>query len=97
MEVSRLCRIERDPTMGYGFSLHGEKGFTGQYVSEVERGGAAEKAGLRCGDRLVEVNNNNVEVMLVYGWGSFVGYSGYSVLIGSVVLVLWCEIPVRLF
>ncbi|NWT94262.1 NHRF1 protein, partial [Urocynchramus pylzowi] len=45
--AARLCRLERGPD-GYGFHLHGEKGKPGQ-------------SGLRAGDRLLEVDGENVE------------------------------------
>ncbi|XP_065654101.1 Na(+)/H(+) exchange regulatory cofactor NHE-RF2 [Hydra vulgaris] len=56
----RLCRLEKGPS-GYGFNLHGEKGVIGQYISAVDAGSPAEKSGLSVGDRVVEVNGNNVE------------------------------------
>ncbi|XP_030067210.1 Na(+)/H(+) exchange regulatory cofactor NHE-RF2 [Microcaecilia unicolor] len=56
----RLCHLLRDES-GYGFHLHGEKGKSGQYIRKVEPGSRAEAAGLRAGDRLVEVNGVNVE------------------------------------
>uniref|UniRef100_A0A8C6YY16 Na(+)/H(+) exchange regulatory cofactor NHE-RF1 n=1 Tax=Nothoprocta perdicaria TaxID=30464 RepID=A0A8C6YY16_NOTPE len=56
----RLCCLERSPT-GYGFHLHGEKGKAGQYIRLVEAGSPAERAGLRAGDRLLEVDGDNVE------------------------------------
>uniref|UniRef100_H3B474 Na(+)/H(+) exchange regulatory cofactor NHE-RF1 n=1 Tax=Latimeria chalumnae TaxID=7897 RepID=H3B474_LATCH len=56
----RVCALEKGPK-GYGFHLHGEKGKTGQFIRLVEEGSAAENSGLRAGDRLVEVNEENVE------------------------------------
>lgn len=56
----RLCVIKKGES-GYGFHLHGEKGKTGQYIRKVERASPAEASGLRAGDRLVEVNGENVE------------------------------------
>ncbi|XP_042293288.1 Na(+)/H(+) exchange regulatory cofactor NHE-RF2 isoform X3 [Sceloporus undulatus] len=56
----RLCRIRRG-AQGYGFHLHGEKGKSGQFIRKVEPGSPAEEAGLRAGDRLVQVNGRNVE------------------------------------
>ena len=46
---------------GYGFNLHGERGVVGQYISAVDNGGPAQKAGLCVGDRVIEVNGINVE------------------------------------
>ncbi|KAL2297721.1 hypothetical protein Nmel_016283, partial [Mimus melanotis] len=57
---ARLCRLERGPD-GYGFHLHGEKGKPGQFIRLVEAGSPAERSGLRAGDRLLEVNGENVE------------------------------------
>lgn len=58
--LPRLCCLEKGPN-GYGFHLHGEKSKLGQYIRLVEPGSPAEKAGLLAGDRLVEVNGENVE------------------------------------
>uniref|UniRef100_A0A9L0RER6 Na(+)/H(+) exchange regulatory cofactor NHE-RF n=1 Tax=Equus caballus TaxID=9796 RepID=A0A9L0RER6_HORSE len=58
--LPRLCCLEKGPN-GYGFHLHGEKGKMGQFIRLVESGSPAEKAGLLAGDRLVEVNGENVE------------------------------------
>jgi len=54
---------------GYGFAVHtgdggggaAAPGSTGQFVGDVERRSPAERAGLRPGDRVVEVNGVNVE------------------------------------
>uniref|UniRef100_A0A8C6JV98 Uncharacterized protein n=1 Tax=Melopsittacus undulatus TaxID=13146 RepID=A0A8C6JV98_MELUD len=56
----RLCRMLKGES-GYGFHLHGEKGKSGQFIRKVEPGSPAEAAGLRAGDRVVEVNGLNVE------------------------------------
>nr|XP_028576942.1 Na(+)/H(+) exchange regulatory cofactor NHE-RF1 [Podarcis muralis] len=58
--LPRLCCPEKGPN-GYGFHLHGEKGKVGQFIRLVEPDSPAEKSGLRAGDRLVEVNGDNVE------------------------------------
>uniref|UniRef100_A0ABM5F0K7 Na(+)/H(+) exchange regulatory cofactor NHE-RF n=1 Tax=Pogona vitticeps TaxID=103695 RepID=A0ABM5F0K7_9SAUR len=56
----RLCPMRKGET-GYGFHLHGEKGKSGQFIRKVEPDSPAEAAGLRAGDRVVEVNGVNVE------------------------------------
>ncbi|KAK2815819.1 hypothetical protein Q5P01_026286 [Channa striata] len=56
----RLCFLTRAES-GYGFHLHGERNKGGQFVRKVEPGSSADLAGLRPGDRLVEVNGENVE------------------------------------
>nr|XP_061844141.1 Na(+)/H(+) exchange regulatory cofactor NHE-RF2-like [Nerophis lumbriciformis] len=55
--VCYLVKTER----GYGFHLHGEKNKGGQFIRKVEAGSSAELAGLKPGDRVVEVNGENVE------------------------------------
>ncbi|XP_072415949.1 Na(+)/H(+) exchange regulatory cofactor NHE-RF2 isoform X2 [Chiloscyllium punctatum] len=56
----RLCHMIKGEN-GYGFHLHGEKGKNGQYIRKVEPGSPAEASGLYAGDRVVEVNGENVE------------------------------------
>lgn len=58
--LPRLCCLEKGPN-GYGFHLHGEKGKVGQFIRLVEPDSPAERSGLLAGDRLVEVNGENVE------------------------------------
>lgn len=55
--VCYLIKTER----GYGFHLHGEKNKGGQFIRKVEPGSSADQAGLKPGDRLVEVNGENIE------------------------------------
>ncbi|CAL8272124.1 unnamed protein product [Lota lota] len=59
-EKPRLCSMAKGDN-GYGFHLHGEKGKSGQYIRKVEAGSAAEASGLRAGDRVIQVNGENVE------------------------------------
>lgn len=69
----RVVTIYKTET-GFGFNVRGQvseggplKSINGelyaplQHVSAVLEGGAAEKAGIRKGDRILEVNGNNVE------------------------------------
>lgn len=57
----RLCHISKwDNFDGYGFNLHAEKGKPGQYIGKVDDGSPAEAAGLRQGDRILEVNGESI-------------------------------------
>lgn len=56
----RLCFLTKGDR-GYGFHLHGERNRGGQFIRTVEQGSSADMAGLRAGDRVVEVNGENVE------------------------------------
>lgn len=57
----RLCHIIKwDDFDGYGFNLHAEKGRPGQYIGKVDEGSPAEAAGLKEGDRIIEVNGVNI-------------------------------------
>jgi len=57
----RLCHIRKVPNFdGYGFNLHAERGKPGQFIGNVDEGSPAQAAGLRDGDRIVEVNGTNV-------------------------------------
>uniref|UniRef100_A0A3B5JV74 Na(+)/H(+) exchange regulatory cofactor NHE-RF n=1 Tax=Takifugu rubripes TaxID=31033 RepID=A0A3B5JV74_TAKRU len=57
----RLCFLTKGGR-GYGFHLHGERNKGGQFIRTVEPGSSADMAGLRPGDRVVEVNGENVEM-----------------------------------
>lgn len=58
---ARLCHIHKvDYFDGYGFNLHAEKGKPGQYIGKVDEGSPAEAAGLRQGDRILEVNGESI-------------------------------------
>ncbi|XP_044764983.1 Na(+)/H(+) exchange regulatory cofactor NHE-RF2-like [Coccinella septempunctata] len=58
---SRLCVIKKwDNFDGYGFNLHAEKGKPGQYIGKVDEGSPAEAAGLRQGNRILEVNGESI-------------------------------------
>ena len=56
----RLCHLVRCPVRGYGFSMASSAIRPGQYVDMVEEGSPAHKAGMKEGDRLVEVNGVNI-------------------------------------
>lgn len=56
----RLCFLTKGDR-GYGFHLHGERNKGGQFIRKVEPGSPADHGGLRPGDRVVEVNGENVE------------------------------------
>lgn len=60
-ENARLCHVVKTETFdGYGFNLHAEKGKTGQFIGKVDEGSPAEKAGLKQGDRILEVNGASI-------------------------------------
>ncbi|XP_057665009.1 Na(+)/H(+) exchange regulatory cofactor NHE-RF2-like [Diorhabda carinulata] len=60
-EKTRLCHIQKWENFdGYGFNLHAEKGKPGQYIGKVDEGSPAEAAGLRQGDRILEVNGESI-------------------------------------
>ncbi|GBP94893.1 hypothetical protein EVAR_90810_1 [Eumeta japonica] len=57
----RLCHVVKTAGFdGYGFNLHAEKGKQGQYIGKVDEGSPAETAGLRTGDRILEVNGASI-------------------------------------
>lgn len=57
----RLCHlIKWEDFNGFGFNLHAEKIKQGQFIGKVDEGSPAESAGLREGDRIIEVNGVNV-------------------------------------
>jgi len=59
--AARLCHIIQWKHFdGYGFNLHAEKGKPGQYIGKVDAGSPSEAAGLKEGDRIVEVNGVNI-------------------------------------
>lgn len=57
----RLCHIIKWENFdGYGFNLHAEKNKPGQYIGKVDENSPAEAAGLKEGDRIIEVNEVNI-------------------------------------
>lgn len=54
---TKLCHIVKRPDFdGYGFNLHSEKIKPGQYIGKVDANSPASAAGLKEGDRIIEVN-----------------------------------------
>ena len=57
----RLCHVTKwDHFDGYGFNLHAEKSKPGQFIGKVDDDSPAEAAGLKEGDRIIEVNGVNI-------------------------------------
>ncbi|XP_069569769.1 Na(+)/H(+) exchange regulatory cofactor NHE-RF3 isoform X1 [Brachyistius frenatus] len=56
----KLCKMEKTAA-GYGFHLNGIQGLGGQFIMEVVKGGAADRAGMEDNDIVVEVDGVNVE------------------------------------
>ncbi|XP_063991869.1 uncharacterized protein LOC135170204 isoform X1 [Diachasmimorpha longicaudata] len=60
--VTRNVRLRRRGASGFGFSLRGGREYAaGFYVSDVQPGGEAHRAGLRVGDQIIRVNGYPVE------------------------------------
>jgi len=59
----RVCHLKKwDHFDGYGFNLHAEKNKPGQFVGKIDADSPAEAAGMKEGDRIVEVNGVNVNM-----------------------------------
>lgn len=57
----RLCHLIKWADFdGYGFNLHAEKSRTGQFIGKVDEDSPAQHAGLKEGDRIIEVNGVNI-------------------------------------
>lgn len=57
----RLCHLIKWPDFdGYGFNLHAEKNKSGQFIGKVDDDSPAVLAGLREGDKIIEVNFVNI-------------------------------------
>ena len=57
----RLCHVIKwNPNDGFGFHLLADKKRQGQFIGKVDAGSAADAAGLRLGDRIIEINGVNV-------------------------------------
>ncbi|KAM9347100.1 Na(+)/H(+) exchange regulatory cofactor NHE-RF3 [Symphorus nematophorus] len=73
----KLCKMEKAST-GFGFHLNGIQGMCGQYISQVVKFGAADRAGLENDDIVVEVNGVNVEQSSHYEVVEMIQRSGSS-------------------
>ncbi|XP_017866942.1 PREDICTED: Na(+)/H(+) exchange regulatory cofactor NHE-RF1 [Drosophila arizonae] len=59
--VTKVCHIVKRPDFdGYGFNLHSEKVKPGQFIGKVDENSPAEAAGLKEGDRILEVNGVSI-------------------------------------
>lgn len=59
--VTKECHIVKRPDFdGYGFNLHSEKVKPGQFIGKVDENSPAEAAGLKEGDRILEVNGVSI-------------------------------------
>lgn len=59
--ATKLCHIVKRPDFdGYGFNLHSEKSKPGQFIGKVDANSPAEAAGLKEGDRIIEVNGTAI-------------------------------------
>lgn len=57
----RLCHLVKWADFdGYGFNLHADKVKEGQFIGKVDDNSPAELAGLKEGDRIIEVNGVNI-------------------------------------
>lgn len=57
----RLCLLKREESQGFGFYLRKQSGCRGHIVQQVAPWSAAERSGLRDGDRILEVNEDFVD------------------------------------
>jgi len=58
---ARLCHLKKWPHFqGYGFNLHAERSRIGQHIGKVDHDSPADSAGLKEGDRIIEVNYVNI-------------------------------------
>ena len=63
--VPRLCHVIKwNEGDSFGFHLMANKNKLGQYIGKVDPASAAEAAGLKQGDRIVEVNGLSVTNLL---------------------------------
>ena len=61
---ARLCQLCKWPDFdGYGFNLQAEKDKSGQYIGNIDNDSPAQTGGLKEGDRIIEVNGENIETL----------------------------------
>ena len=61
MPRPRLCHLHLRPDFqGFGFNLHAEKKRVGQFIGKIDAGSPAEESGLREGDRIIEINEEDI-------------------------------------
>lgn len=59
----RKCLVKKwhdEKAGGYGFNLHAEVGKAGHFIGKIDEASPAELAGLKEGDRIIEVNDVNI-------------------------------------
>jgi predicted metalloprotease with PDZ domain len=60
--ICRICRIKKRRNFnGYGFNLETKNESRCQYVGIVDANSPASQAGLRGGDKIIEINSINIE------------------------------------
>ncbi|KAI4894149.1 hypothetical protein NFI96_022768, partial [Prochilodus magdalenae] len=57
----RVCVLKKEEGEHFGFQLVQKKGQRGHIVKNVEKGGLAEKGGMRNGDHVLEINEHFVD------------------------------------
>lgn len=63
--ICRICRIKKRKNFksGYGFNLESKTEHRCQFIGIVDPNSPASQAGLRGGDKIVEINNKNIEFL----------------------------------
>lgn len=59
----RLCHLRRWDDLSYGFNLISKRGKTGHFIDNIEYGLPAYFSGLKNGDRVVEIEGNDISDM----------------------------------
>ncbi|RWS31606.1 uncharacterized protein B4U80_09552 [Leptotrombidium deliense] len=64
ISAPRMCKITKwSNDEGYGFSLNTPKDRRGHFVSKIDDNSPASNSGIKHGDRIIEVNGSNIELM----------------------------------